>query len=191
MTILLHRAIKVGDNVVAIKAIYALKMLYPHANLIIATNAIGANLYANLPFIDTLLNVEANPSAIYTIPNIDFFIITHRTKANIALAKRTNARKIITQAHLHSLHSPRFINDFNFTTKLRPESENLLRLVRLMDKRVFEGKIKSLDFSGAKLRFREQNSNFVEAFLAKNAIGGGRMRILQITNRVNRANSSA
>ena len=181
MTILFHRAIKIGDNVVAIRAIYAIKALFPSANLIVATNNIGANLYANLPFIDTLLNVEANPNAICAIPNIDFFIITHRITANIALAKATNAKKIIIRAHLSTLCYPRFINDFNFSTKMRPESENLLRIVRLIDKRIFDKGIKSVDFGNAKLRFAKQNSDFVEKFLAqmwqnqmpKNAIGGG------------------
>ena len=203
MTILFHRVNKIGDNVVAIRAIYAIKALFPSANLIVATNNIGANLYANLPFIDTLLNVEANPNAICAIPNIDFFIITHRIGANIALAKATNAKKIIIRAHLSTLCSPRFINDFNFTTKMRTESENLLRLVRLIDKRAFDMGIKSVDFGNAKLRFAEQNSDFVEKFLAQNAIGGGKIGISQIlmsanrvhlthlTNRANPATSSA
>ncbi len=173
MTILLHRAIKIGDNVVAIRAIYAIKCIFPSANLIVATNNIGANLYANLPFIDTLLNLDTNPSAIQGISDIDYFIITHRTTQNLAFAKSTSAKHIITRAHLRSLLSPRFISDFNFTTKLRPESANLLRLVRLIDKRAFDSKIKEIDFSGAKLRFIKKNSDFVEAFLAQNANGGG------------------
>lgn len=171
MTILLHRAVKIGDNVVAIKAIYAIKALYPTAHLIVATNAIGTNLYANLPFIDTLINVDTNPNAIYDIQNIDFFIITHRISAIIALAKSTNAKKIIVRAHLRTLLSPRFINDFNFMPKSRPESENILRLVRLVDRSVFDSGIKGVDFSKAKLRFTQKNSDFVEAFLAKNANG--------------------
>ncbi|MGX2983706.1 glycosyltransferase family 9 protein [Helicobacter sp. 23-1045] len=198
MTILLHRAIKIGDNVVAIRAIYAIKALFPSANLIVATNNIGANLYANLPFIDNLLNVEANPNAIYDIPNIDFFISTHRNTANIAIAKATNAKKIIIRAHLLTLLSPRFINDYNFSTKMRPESDNLLRLVRLIDKRAFDSKIKSVDFSGAKLRFTRQNSDFVENFLAQvwqnqmrqNANGGGKIRMLRMLVSVNRANQT-
>lgn len=173
MTIIFHRVNKIGDNIVAIRAIYAIKALFPSANLIVATNNIGANLYANLPFIDTLLNVEANPNAICAIPNIDFFIITHRITANIALAKATNAKKIIIRAHLSTLHSPRFINDYNFNTKSRAESENLLRLVRLIDKRIFDSKIKSVDFNNAKLRFIKENSDFVEVFLEQNANGGG------------------
>lgn len=170
MTILFHRAVKIGDNVVAIRALYALKCLFPDANLIVATNHIGANLYANLPFIDTLIDLEANPHAIHGVADIDYFIITHRIAENIAFAQSTSAKKIIIRAHLRSLLSPRFINDFNFFNKYRPESANLLRLARLIDRRIFDSGIKSIDFSGAKLRFTQKNSDFVERFLAN---GGG------------------
>lgn len=153
MTILLHRAIALGDNVVAIKAIYALKCLYPSAKIIVATNNIGAQIYSKLPFIDELLNIDANPRAIHELDAIDYFIATHRTSAFIAFAKSTNARKIILRAHLHSLYSPRFINDFNIYGKGRAESGNLLRLVRVINKRVFDRGIKNIDFSGAKLRW--------------------------------------
>ena len=167
MTILFHRAIKIGDNVVAIRAMYAIKCLFPNANLIVATNHIGANLYANLPFIDTLLNLEANPNAIYELKSIDYFIITHRIAANIAFAKSTNAKKIIIRAHLQSLLLPNFINDFNFFNRFRPESANLLRLTRLIDKREFKRNIKNINWGGgAKLRFWRENSAFVEDFLA-------------------------
>lgn len=49
---------------------------------------------------------------------------------------------------------------------MRPESENLVRLVRLIDKRVFDSKTEAIDFSGAKLGFTQENSAFAEAFFA-------------------------
>ena len=168
MTIVIHRANRVGDNVVAIKAFYALKCLFPQSRLVVATNGIGENLYAHLPFIDILLNLDSNPNALSTIDCIDYFIITHRTSVNIAFAKATNARKIIAQAHLHCLFFPRFILDFNFFTNLRTESENLLRLVRLVDKRAFDNGIKNIDFSNARLKIAAQNSNFVRGFFDSN-----------------------
>lgn len=178
MTILLHRALAIGDNVVAIKAIYALKCLYPSATIIVATNNIGARLFAKLPFIDTLINIDADSSAMSAIKRIDYFIITHRAAQNIALAKSTDARKIVLRTHLHSLHSPRFINDWIFSTQSHPESANLLRLVRLVNKRVFDSGIGSVDFSKAKLRWTRENSDFVDEFFQ---IGGGRMRKIKIS----------
>lgn len=168
MTIVFHRANRVGDNVVAIKAIYAIKCLFPNAHLIVATNDIGENLYSNLAFIDTLLNLDTNPNALGVIDCIDYFILTHRTSANIAFAKNTTARKIIVKAHLHSLFSPRFINDYSFFTKIRSESENLMSLVRLIDKRAFDNGVKNLHFSAARLQTTEENKEFIKGFFAHN-----------------------
>ncbi len=175
MTFLFCRAIALGDNVVAIKAMFMLKAMYPKSTLIVATNALGENLYRHLPFIDSVItDLSQNRH------KIDYLIITHRTKANIALAKQTNARKIITKAHLHTLFSPRFINDFQFSTKRFYESWNLLRLIRLIDKNHFEQTMQTIDFSEAKLRCEAENERFVEDFLESNKLkianGGGQQQ---------------
>lgn len=175
MTFLFCRAIALGDNVVALKAMFMLKAMYPKSTLIVATNALGENLYRHLPFIDSIItDLSQNRH------KIDYLIITHRTKANITLAKQTNARKIITKAHLHTLFSPRFINDFQFSTKKFYESWNLLRLLRLIDKNHFERTLQTIDFSEAKLRCVAENEKFVDDFLESNKLkianGGGQQQ---------------
>lgn len=175
MTFLFCRAIALGDNVVALKAMFMLKAMYPKSTLIVATNALGENLYRHLPFIDSIItDLSQNRH------KIDYLIITHRTKANITLAKQTNARKIITKAHLHTLFSPRFINDFQFSTKRFYESWNLLRLLRLIDKNHFERTLQTIDFSGAKLRYVAENEKFIDDFLESNKLkianGGGQQQ---------------
>lgn len=175
MTFLFCRAIALGDNVVALKAMFMLKAMYPKSTLIVATNALGENLYRHLPFIDSIItDLSQNRH------KIDYLIITHRTKANITLAKQTNARKIITKAHLHTLFSPRFINDFQFNTKQFYESWNLLRLLRLIDKNHFERTLQTIDFSEAKLRCVAENEKFVDDFLESNKLkianGGGQQQ---------------
>lgn len=175
MTFLFCRAIALGDNVVALKAMFMLKAMYPKSTLIVATNALGENLYRHLPFIDSIItDLSQNRH------KIDYLIITHRTKANITLAKQTNARKIITKAHLHTLFSPRFINDFQFSTKQFYESWNLLRLLRLIDKNHFERTLQTIDFSEAKLRCVAENEKFVDDFLESNKLkianGGGQQQ---------------
>lgn len=152
-----------------------LKAMYPKSTLIVATNALGENLYRHLPFIDSIItDLSQNRH------KIDYLIITHRTKANITLAKQTNARKIITKAHLHTLFSPRFINDFQFSTKKFYESWNLLRLLRLIDKNHFERTLQTIDFSEAKLRCVAENEKFVDDFLESNKLkianGGGQQQ---------------
>lgn len=210
MTFLFHRAIGVGDNVVAIKAMFMLKKMYPKSKLIVVTNSIGENLYRFLPFIDVIESTQnlgkyflqnpQNPQKSWDSQNlrdfqnlqdsqnlcdstnspnlIDYFILTHRTKENIALAKQTNAKKIIVKAHTHTLFSSRFINSFRNSNKYL-ESQNLLYLIRLVDKNRFDSVYKSIDFSEAKLLEREENRAFVESFFKKHKIwGGGRTKLL-------------
>lgn len=165
MTFLFHRAIAVGDNVVAIKAMLMLKKMYPKSKLIVYTNNIGENLYRNLPFIDSIIKDLSQD-----LGQIDYFFVTHRTKENIAIAKQTNARKIITKAYLHTLFCHRFINSFLLNTKHQPESKNLLHLVRLVDKSRFDDIFSSIDFNEAKLQTTSENEIFVDRFLQSHKI---------------------
>lgn len=90
-----HRANKLGDDVVALKAFYAAKILYPHTKILVFTNTFGATLYSCAPFVDEIINLDDDIS--FAQHTIDILIITHRTSHNIALAKRINAKKIIMQ----------------------------------------------------------------------------------------------
>lgn len=169
MTIVFFRSDKIGDSVVAIKAIYAIKALHPKCHLIVFTNAWGRGLYKNLGFIDELLDVERDFEALKQ-REIDFFVISNKTSRNIALAKSTKARKIIVRLHFHSALRQRFINEYNFSTHSRKESENLLFLVRLIDKKIYDSGIGSVDFTRAKLQTSPKNEAFVQDFLDKSCV---------------------
>lgn len=163
-----HRCNKLGDNVVALKAFYAAKILYPYAKILVYTNALGANLYACVPFIDEIINLDAHtPLPQYTI---DICIITHRTRANIDFAKRIKAKKVIMQAHLSNLLLPHFRKDFNFSVQSRLESDNILRYVRMIDKTHFDSMLPMIDFTQAKLQSTPANQAFVQQFLDSHVI---------------------
>ncbi|WP_300733067.1 hypothetical protein [uncultured Helicobacter sp.] len=51
MNIGFYRASLIGDNMVALYGIYAMKCLHPDATLIVYTNAYGINLYSQFHFI--------------------------------------------------------------------------------------------------------------------------------------------
>lgn len=163
-----HRCNKLGDNIVALKAFYAARVLYPRTTLIVYTNALGANLYSCVPFIDEIINLDDNK----LLPKytIDILIITHRTAANIEFAKRTGAKKVIMQAHLSNLFLPNFLKDFNFSVKSRLESANILRYVRMIDKTHFDSTLPSIDFTQAKLQSTAANQAFVQQFLDSHAL---------------------
>lgn len=158
-----HRCNKLGDNIVALKAFYAAKILYPHAKILIYTNTLGANLYACVPFIDEIINLDEHKA----LPrrSIDILIITHKMAANIDFAKRTGAKRVIMQAHLSNLFLPNFLKDFNFSVKSRLESDNILRYVRMIDKSHFDSMLPTIDFTQAKLQSAPANQAFVQEFL--------------------------
>lgn len=58
MNLAFHKIDRLGDNVVALKAIYAIKSLYPQVKLSVLTNSLGKNLYTPLEFIDKIINLE-------------------------------------------------------------------------------------------------------------------------------------
>lgn len=94
-----HRANKLGDDVVALKAFYAAKILYPHTKILVFTNTFGATLYSCAPFVDEIINLDDDIS--FAQHTIDILIITHRTSHNIALAKRINAKKKLLCKHIY------------------------------------------------------------------------------------------
>lgn len=163
-----HRANKLGDDVVALKAFYAAKILYPHTKILVFTNTFGATLYSCAPFVDEIINLDDDIS--FAQHTIDILIITHRTSHNIALAKRINAKKIIMQAHISNLLLPNFVKDFNFSIKSRLEGDNILRYVRKIDKKHFDTHISMIDFSQAKLQSTATSQEFVKNFLQTHAI---------------------
>ena len=167
-----HRANKVGDNVVAIKALYALKMLYPDFKLMVLTNGVGEALYRHLGFIDYLFDIDksAEMAKVREI-ELEFLIITHKCPPNIALAKSLNARKIIMYAHAYNLFAPRFQVIFPRGIKSHHESENLLYLVRAINKAHFDKNFPLIDFSQARLVAGAENKAFVEAFFAEQKLG--------------------
>lgn len=167
-----HRANKVGDNVVAIKALYALKMLYPDFKLMVLTNGVGEALYRYLGFVDYLFDIDKSPEmAKVREIELEFLIITHKCPPNIALAKSLNVRKIIMYAHAYNLFVPRFQVIFPRGIKSHHESENLLCLVRAINKAHFDKNFPLIDFSQACLVAGAENKAFVEAFFAEQKLG--------------------
>lgn len=55
----MHNAI--GDNVLVLKALYAIKCLYPHAILTILSNGgVAKSLFKDMSFIDEIINIQEN-----------------------------------------------------------------------------------------------------------------------------------
>lgn len=171
MNIGFYRDALIGDNLVSINAMYAIKVLYPHCKLIVYTNSIGIELYAQYSFIDELFNLnQSSPEEIKAHINshmFDFFILTQANRWRCKLINESNAKKVISLLSLGSAFKSKFQTLFisrNFSSI--PQYQRMLLLVREIDPSHFDAKIEEIDFSPIRLRTQESHKNFIQAFLA-------------------------
>ena len=162
----------IGDTILSIRALYALKKLYPDSKVVLFANKNSANLFRNMEFIDEIVKVndigtsDGLPEALNTA-HLDLLILTRRTSERIRIAKRSNAKKIITRLHAHTLFSPRFTCPLFFRSRNHHESWQCLNLVRMIDKKHFDENIDKIDFRGARLKTSEENRRNVDLFFER------------------------
>lgn len=171
MKIGFYRDALIGDNLVSINAMYAIKALYPNCQLVVYTNSIGIELYAQYSFIDELFNLErSSPEDLKAHINsyhFDFFILTQANRWRCKLINQTNAKEVISLLSLGSIFKPKFHTLFisrNFSHI--PQYQRMLLLVREIDPNYFDAKIEQIDFSPIRLRTKEMHKNFIQNFLA-------------------------
>lgn len=174
-TIAFYRAGLIGDNIVAIYAIYATKILYPKAKLIVYTNTNGMQLYANLDFIDEIIDINLMGGGIsnelishINSHNVDWLILTQSNRYQCGFAVATNAKKIATfltfPSFICSLISRRFHTIFisrNFS-KI-PQYKRLLKLVRCTYPKLYDKS--KFDFSLIKIKTNDCHKEYIECFL--------------------------
>lgn len=170
MKIGFYRNALIGDNLVALPAIYAIKALYPSCKLVVYTNDIGMELYADFDFIDELFdlsshNFEQTLEHINS-QNFDEFILTQPIKPHCNLLGKSNAKRVISLLSPRNFYRLKFHNIFisrNFDPT--PQYMRLLRLVREIDRKVFDAKFEKIDFSPITLKPKEHNFEFAQKFL--------------------------
>lgn len=171
MNIGIYKAGLIGDNIVALHGIYAIKALFPAAKLIVYTNAFGINLYKNFSFIDILINVE-NLDSSELISDIDsrnfsHFLLTQPNRAKARLMLKTKLRKIITFRTFYTFINQRFKTIFfsrNYSNV--PQYLRILKLVSLIDSNIYNKNIKNIDFSAIRLTCNDSNKMKVQEFLS-------------------------
>ena len=167
-TIAFYRANKLGDNVVAIPALYLAKCLFAGARLVLLTNKMGENLCRNYDFIDKIvLCDEQNLPQIVDEINADVLILSHRTGELIRLAKQSKCPKIATWLHLSSLFCPRFRHPRYLTKSKRLELRCCIDLVRCINARLFDEKFSEISLKNLpiKIQTSPQNAAFVNKFM--------------------------
>lgn len=165
-----YRNALIGDNLVALPAIYALKALYPKCKLVVYTNDIGMELYKDFEFIDELFDLSSHNFE-ETLKHInayefDEFILTQPIKTPCDMLGKSNAKRIISLLSPRNFYRKRFHNIFiSRNLSSTPQYKRLLKLVREIDRKTFDRNFVSIDFSPIMLKPHKKHFEFAQKFL--------------------------
>lgn len=118
---------KVGDSVIAISSLYAIKQYFPECKLYLFTNVIGKSFYQTFSWIDSIVLVDH----LSHIPDyqLDFLISTDCTRKTKAKFRNIKC-KIITFTKFHNFFNPQFKTTPLFLTpNIEARLLNLLKLI--------------------------------------------------------------
>lgn len=172
-----------GDNVIAMEAIYALKQIHPNAKVVLFSvgGAMG-RLVSEVDFVDEYHSLDGYlPEE--SLPKINKYtyeciIITKFYSHIFPLLPRLNARKIIIACKGANVLLPllpkyrhiRLVPMRNLLLQKVGIRAHCLKMVRAMDKKLYDKRVKELDFSKARVKTTQENKDFVDEFL-RHSIG--------------------
>lgn len=151
-----------GDCLVDLKVLYALKALYPHFELIYYYHGTARALFERIKFIDKIINLNEISLEKIREMNPEIFISTHRKGSFFRYLKQLNFKKAVVQPHFKSVFSCKLITPTPFFRRQMHISDINLKLVRAVDKRHFDANIAAVDFSKIKDFLPMENSLFNE-----------------------------
>lgn len=123
---------KIGDSVIALPAIYALKTLHPQAKLYIFCNAITKNLYSPFEWIEEIVLIDENLISHINERNLDILISSNADKNTIHYLKESSVPLIYTFLKPYNVFDSRLRLLFaNLITKPQTIKETLIDLVWL------------------------------------------------------------
>lgn len=183
MKIGFYRNALIGDNLVALPAIYSIKALYPHCKLVVYTNDIGMELYGDFDFIDELfdLSIHSYEQTLEHINSWEFdeFILTQPIKTPCNLLGESNAKHVISLLSPRNFYRLKFHNIFiSRNLSSIPQYKRLLKLVREIDQKVFDEGYSKIDFSPIKLKVKESHLTYAQNFLDKNHAQNFKYRVM-------------
>ncbi|WP_051420583.1 glycosyltransferase family 9 protein [Helicobacter pametensis] len=171
MKIGFYRDALIGDNLVSIPAMYAIKALYPASTLIVYTNTIGLELYEQYDFIDELYNMDHQSQEKIkdhiNAHHFDIFLLTQANRWRCKLLNQTNVKKVISLLSLGSIFKPKFHTIF-ISRNLSPlsQSQRMFKLVREINPQIFDTQIHKIDFSPTILQTQPRHKEFIQSFLS-------------------------
>ena len=172
-----------GDNVIAMEAIYALKQIHPNAKVVLfGVGGAMERLVSQVDFVDEYHSLEGYlPEE--SLPKInkytyDYIIITKFYSHIFPLLPRLNARKIIIACKGANVLLPllpryrhiRLVPMRNLLLQKVGIRAHCLKMVRAIDKKIYDECIKDIDFDKARVKTTQENKEFVDEFL-RHSIG--------------------
>lgn len=172
-----------GDNVIAMEAIYALKQVHPNAKVVLfSVGGAMEHLVSQVDFVDEYHSLEGYlpEESLHKINKYtyDCIIITKFYSHIFPLLPRLNARKIIIACKGANVLLPllpryrhiRLVPMRNLLLQKVGIRAHCLKMVRAMDKKIYDERIKDIDFDKARVKTTQENKEFVDEFL-RHSIG--------------------
>ncbi len=147
-----YRSAAIGDMIVALPALYAIRALYTDCLLVVYTNTLGESLYTHFPFIDKVINMDKLDSS-DLVANIDsfgfdYFIMTQPNRWRCKIIGQINAKQILSFFASGSWFRANFKTIFISSSLSRiPHFKRLLLLVRQINPKKYDAHIDTIDFS--------------------------------------------
>lgn len=183
-----------GDNVIAMEAVYALKQIHPHAKVVLfGVGGAMERLVSQVDFVDEYHSLDGYlPEE--SLPKInkytyDYIIITKFYSHIFPLLSRLNARKIIIACKGANVLLPllpryrhiRLVPMRNLLLQKVGIRAHCLKMVRAIDKKIYDERIKDIDFDKARVKTTQENKEFVDEFL-RHSIGTSQNLALILVN---------
>lgn len=174
---------ELGSAAVYCKVLFALKQIY-RCRLVLFGNAMTQNLYSQCDFIDENLNIgepdtniksPKSREQIATINSyaLDYLIATDAKSAFIRFCLATNAKRVICGLKVASLLSWRTRTIPIYTSAKYANThydDLLLHFARRINPRIYDLRVKEVDFARARFYADTEAIQKVDTFLAKHGI---------------------
>lgn len=143
-----YRAGFIGDNVIALRALYALCTLYKQTRIVVYTNTEGMQIFGKLSGVECIDSSAFSKSKLIAHINsyaFEYFLLTQPNRWRCALVSATNAKTIITFATLSNIWNKRFKKVlFSRAFSRIPYHKALMQLVRSIDAKHYDSSKDSL-----------------------------------------------
>lgn len=153
-----------GDALVDLKVLYAIKQLYPNDELVYYYPQTALPLFSKIAFIDTIIDSRTTSLDEIRAMNPDIFITIRRKGSFFRYLKTLRFKKAIVLPHFESFFSRTLTTPFPFFRRKMHWSDIALTLVRTINPKHYDANINKINFNKVK-DFLPKNTALSDEFL--------------------------